>query len=113
MPYHYGRSNAPTAEKLMRSRYSAYFFRLIDYLVDTHHPNTRDTTLKQQLDANIYDTNWSFLTIVSASKGGQRDKTGKVAFIAEYFIGPDRHEMHEHSRFRKYKGKWKYLDDKG
>ncbi|MGB2454404.1 MAG: YchJ family metal-binding protein [Akkermansiaceae bacterium] len=25
----------------MRSRYSAFFFRLVDYLVETTHPETR------------------------------------------------------------------------
>ena len=34
MPYHYGRAQAETAEQLMRSRYSAYFFRRTDYLVE-------------------------------------------------------------------------------
>ena len=36
-PYHAGRA-APSAEALMRSRYSAYVLGLIDYLIDTTLP---------------------------------------------------------------------------
>ena len=64
MPYHYGQAAPETAEQLMRSRYSAYFFRRIDYLVDTTHPDTREPDLKNQLENTIHEANWSFLTIV-------------------------------------------------
>ena len=33
LPFHQGKAKPETAEQLMRSRYSAYFFRLVDYLV--------------------------------------------------------------------------------
>ena len=44
--YHAGalRLGAPTADALMRSRYSAYVLQLDDYLLDTWHPDTRPTT---------------------------------------------------------------------
>ena len=41
-PFHHGKAKPETAEQLMRSRYSAYFFRLVDYLVETTHPDTRE-----------------------------------------------------------------------
>ncbi len=96
----------------MRSRYSAYFFRRVDYLVETTHPTTRSRRLKEDIEANINLINWSFLTIVSVSKGEKEDKTGKVEFIAEYYVDGSRQELHEKSRFKKYKGLWKYLDGK-
>ncbi len=37
-PYLSGESNAPTAEALMRSRYTAVTKGLVDYLIETHHP---------------------------------------------------------------------------
>lgn len=97
----------------MRSRYSAYFFRLVDYLVATTHPDTREPGLKAHLEESIHETNWSFLTILGSSKGSPDDKTGKVEFVAEYFEAGQRFELHERSRFRRYKGAWKYLDGKG
>ncbi len=112
-PFHLGRAKPATAEQLMRSRYSAYFFRLVDYLVSTTHPDTREPDLKNRLEETIHDTSWSFLTILGSSKGGPEDKAGKVEFIAEYFQTGQRHELHERSRFKRYKGTWKYLDGKG
>ena len=113
MPYHYGQAAPETAEQLMRSRYSAYFFRRIDYLVDTTHPDTREPDLKNQLENTIHEANWSFLTIVGTAKGGKSDKVGKVEFVADYFLDGQAHELHERSRFKRFKGAWKYLDGKG
>ncbi len=112
MPYHYRKAQPSTAEKLMRARYSAYFFRLVDYLVETTHPDKRTPQLRQELKDTIHTINWRFLTIVSTSKGGKTDKVGKVEFIADCFVGKEPHALHELSRFRRYKGDWRYLEGK-
>ena len=112
-PFHLGKAKPETAEKLMRSRYSAYFFRLVDYLVTTTHPDTRPRDLKECLEETIHEANWRFLTILGSSKGGPEDKMGKVEFVAEYFEAGQPHELHERSRFKRYKGAWKYLDGRG
>ena len=110
MPFHYRKAKPETAEQLMRSRYSAYFFRLVDYLVETTHPDKREAGLHAELKSTINDINWQFLTIVDASKGGENDKVGKVEFIAKCYVDGKPHELHELSRFKRYKGAWKYLD---
>jgi SEC-C motif-containing protein len=112
-PFHLGRAKPATAEQLMRSRYSAFFFRLVDYLVATTHPDTREPDLKARLEETIYEANWRFLTILGTSKGGAEDKGGKVEFIAEYFQDEQPHKLHERSRFKRFKGAWKYLDGNG
>ena len=112
LPFHHGKAKPETAEQLMRSRFSAYFFRLVDYLVDTTHPRTREPGLKRALEKTIHQVNWSFLTILATSKGGPDDSTGKVEFVAEYFLNGEPHELHERSRFKRFKGAWKYLDGK-
>ena len=112
-PYHAGKSKPNTAEELMRSRYSAYFFRKVDYLVETQHPETREPGLRTELAKTIHQANWSFLTILATSKGGKEDKVGKVEFVAEYFVNGEPFELHETSRFKRHKGLWKYLDDRG
>ncbi len=113
MRFHYGRANPETALELMRARYSAYFFRIAEFLVATTHPDKRRPGMKEELDDSLHEVDWSFLTIIGSSKGGPDDKTGKVDFIAEYFIEGARNELHEKSRFKRFKGQWKYLDDKG
>lgn len=112
MRFHYGRARAETAEQLMRSRYAAYFFRRVDYLIDTTHPDTKDKHLRKQLEGTIHQANWCDLQIVGTAKGQKDDKIGKVEFIATYFVGEEQHELHELSRFKRYKGMWKYLDGK-
>ena len=97
----------------MRSRYSAYFFRLVDYLFASTHPDKRHKELYAEIDDVIDDMMWRNLQIISKSKGTPEDKKGKVEFIAQYHQDGKFHELHEKSRFRKYKGKWKYLDGKG
>ena len=112
MPFHHGKGRPATAEQLMRSRYSAYFFRRVEYLVDTTHPDTRDKNLKSELEKTIHQVNWSNLRIVDVSQGGKDDKAGKVEFIADYYVNGELHQLRERSRFRKFKGTWKYLDGK-
>ena len=113
MLFHYGRAKPETAEQLMRSRYTAYFFRLVDYLVATTHPDERHEKLTRDLGRNIWDFNWRKLEIVNQSKGSKDDKRGKVEFIATYSVAGETHQLHEHSRFRRFKGKWMYVDGKG
>lgn len=112
-PFHLGRAKPETAVQLMRSRYSAYFFRLSDYLVATTHPDTRAPDLKIRIEQSLHEVNWRFLTLLGSSKGGPADKVGKVEFTAEYFEAGQARELHEHSRFKRYQGAWKYLDGKG
>lgn len=113
MPYHYGRKKPETAEQLMRARYCAYFFRRVDYLFDTWHPDTREKNLRESLKETIHQVNWNFLHILGTAKGEKEDKQGKVEFAAEYYVDNEKYELQECSRFRKYKGAWRYLDDKG
>ena len=82
-------------------------------LVSTTHPDTREPDLKSHLDQTIRQTNWYFLTIITMSKGGPDDKVGKIEFVAHYFADGQPYELHERSRFKRYKGAWKYLDAKG
>lgn len=110
LPFHHGKAKPETAEQLMRSRYSAYFFRLVSYLVGTTHPRVRTPRLDQELEKTIHKVDWSFLNILNVSKGGAEDKTGKVEFVATYYFEGEKHELHEHSRFKRYKGTWKYYD---
>ena len=110
LPFHQGKAKPETAEQLMRSRYSAYFFRLVDYLVETTHPDTRESGLKQSLEKIIHQANWSYLTVLGVAQGGREDKRGKVEFVAEYYVDDEPCELHEVSRFKRFKGAWKYLD---
>ena len=96
---------APTAEALMRSRYSAYVLGRETYLLDTWHPDTRPETLSLTSDQR-----WLGLKIRSTRTGGEDDEEGMVEFIARFKIAGRGHRLHEISTFRRLAGRWHYLD---
>lgn len=112
-PFHRGTHPPATAEELMRSRYSAYCFQLVDYLVETTHPETRSPGLRREFEDMIDHPMWTSLKILHTHRGQNHDKTGKVEFVAQYFLDGKLQEFREHSRFKRFKGRWMYLDDQG
>ncbi len=107
---HSGKVRATTAEQLMRSRYSAYALKLIDYLYDTTHPDKRTSDLKLQMAAWAERAEFLKLEVLAARQGRARDKVGKVEFIAHYRQYGELKQMHELSRFRRFDGSWYYFD---
>lgn len=104
-PFHTGEAAAPNAERLMRSRYSAFVVGDAAYLLRTWHPRTRPSSL--ELDT---DTEWRRLDIVAASRGGMLDTQGIVEFRAHYRRDGQRGVQHERSRFLREAGAWLYVD---
>ncbi len=95
---------APTAEALMRSRYTAYVRHNAPYLLDTWAARTRPATLDFD-DAS----QWLGLQVKAHR---QRDDThAEVEFVARYKVGGRAHRLHERSRFeRADDGRWRYID---
>lgn len=107
--YHHGLGGgptAPTAEALMRSRYSAFAVGDPGYLLATWAPATRPASL--DLDD---DTEWRGLEIVRTEAGGPFDSAGVVEFVARYRDPRTRRGApHETSRFIREHGRWLYVD---
>ncbi len=108
--YIIGQGVVPTAEALMRSRYSAYVKNSIEYIEKTHHPDGReDFDLKASSDwAN--QAEWKGLEIKAVRKGKEDDDEGVVEFIAKYEMKGDECSHHEIARFKKAENTWFYLD---
>lgn len=105
--YHAGEA-APDAERLMRSRYSAYVRQLADYLRQTWHPDTRPAELSLD-EASGQRTQWLGLTVNDHTVTGT--DSAEVRFTARYRIGGGSAvRMTEHSRFLRIDGRWYYLD---
>ncbi|MFT3849972.1 MAG: YchJ family metal-binding protein [Propionivibrio sp.] len=102
-PCHAGAA-APTAEALMRSRYSAYVLGLEAYLQATWHASTRPPAL----DPAGHDTRWLGLEVKRHASTGA--DTAIVEFVARYKLGGRAHRLHEVSRFVREDGRWYYLD---
>ena len=95
---------APTAELLMRSRYTAYALKREDYLLATWHSSTRPLTLdlKQQFHQ------WLGL-IIKHHEQSSPDQAA-VEFVARYKINGRAYRLHEISRFARENGMWFYVD---
>lgn len=85
----------------MRSRYSAFYLLLSDYLLQSWHPSTRPT----QLDLSDAPQ-WVKLQIISA---GQEQDKGYVHFRAFYRDSGQLECMEEKSNFVREQGQWFYL----
>ncbi|MDA3809909.1 MAG: YchJ family protein [Spirochaetaceae bacterium] len=106
------RVSAPTAEALMRARYTAYVQKEVDFIIDTHDSETRKDVSKESVSEWANDSKWYGLTILKTTGGGKDDKSGSVEFIAEYKQGGTKFKHHEHSDFVKKKGKWYFHDSR-
>ena len=96
---------APTAELLMRSRYSAFVLGSEAYLLATWHPDTRPSRVS--LDQ---EQRWLGLSIQATGEGNAGDESGTVEFVARFKVRGKGHRLHELSRFSKVEGRWYYLD---
>ena len=104
-----GDALAPTAERLMRSRYTAYVIGDGGHLFRTWHARTRpDDTAP---DPRV---RWLGLEVLDVVDGGEDDATGVVEFRARWTSadeGPVRRgELHERSRFARRAVRWVYVD---
>lgn len=106
--FHRGDADAPTAERLMRSRYAAYAVGDVAYLLRTWHPDHRPVSL--ELDP---DVRWYRLDIERTTRGGMLDAEGTVEFRAHYQSAAGAGEQHENSRFVREGGRWVYVDAAG
>jgi len=105
-PYHDGTLHglAPTAEALMRSRYSAFVLNLTEYLVKTWHPSTRPHTVAP----NEPGLQWLGLTVKHHII--QDENHAIVAFVARSKLGGRAHRLEETSCFVREDGRWFYID---
>jgi len=97
---------APTAEALMRSRYSAFVKGDVPYLLATWHPRTRPATLA--LEAGVQWLGLQVRRHVPAHEG-DADRA-LVEFVARSKLGGRATRLQETSRFVREGGRWFYVD---
>jgi SEC-C motif-containing protein len=101
--FHRGLASPPSAEALMRSRFSAFARADPGYLLRTWHPSTRPARL--ELDGR----RWTRLVVLSTSAGNVFDPGGTVEFAAHYELAGRRGVQRENSTFVREQGSWFYL----
>jgi SEC-C motif-containing protein len=103
-----GKADAPTAEALMRSRYTAYVVHDIDYIVDTCIKDDEHDIDVQQTRDWSEKSEWLGLKIINTNKGAASDNEGIVEFTAEYKTGGFKDIHHEIAAFKKVNDMWFY-----
>ena len=97
-PYINGAATAPTAEALMRSRYTAYVMGNERYLLNTWHSSTRPERIEMNLAMQ-----WIRLKILNS-------KLDQVEFVATYKVHGKAHLLHERSQFVYENQHWFYVN---
>lgn len=96
--------NAPTAEALMRSRYSAYATQAVGYLIATTAVLQRKLLIKSDILEWSQSNKWNKLEIIAATEN-------TVEFKAYYTDSNNLSYIHhEKSTFIIEDGKWYYVD---
>ncbi|KFC73011.1 hypothetical protein FG94_01689 [Massilia sp. LC238] len=119
-PFIAGEALPPTAEALMRSRYTAYTLKNEPYLLATWHPTTRPA---EPIIDDKEPIRWLGLEVKSALRLRQRKvnspddpDSDTVEFVARFKVGGRAHRLHEVSRFLREadsetgEKRWYYLD---
>jgi len=102
-PFHDG-TPAPNADKLMRSRYSAYVLGRMPYVHATWHASTRPT-----LEELVHDQGMRWLGL-DVKKFFANGNEATVEFVARSKVDGRAHRLHEVSRFVCEDGRWFYID---
>lgn len=110
LPFIKGAANPPTAEALMRSRYTAHTLLDADYLWNTWNTEQRVRSSKEEILAWASSCEWRGLQIISTEAGKENDQEGLVTFVAIFRQNGKLQYHKETSIFRKAMGKWMYVD---
>jgi len=105
-----GKRLPETAEKLMRSRFTAYSLGREDYLAATTCAAEREKLDVEELGRYCRTVKCISLRILETEAGGKDDETGVVLFHAKLLINGKRMLHREKSRFIREEGKWTYVD---
>lgn len=107
--YHSGKSLAPTAEALMRARYSAFVKNEMEFLQDTTDPQSLAKIDNEANKQWAEVAKFQKLEIVSSEETGNK---GLVEFKAYYQVDNEDYIHHEVSTFRKQAGEWFFKSGK-
>ena len=101
-----GKQIPPTAEALMRSRYTAYSLANINYIADTMKEQALEGFDSKDAKAWAEQVQWQKLDVLNSDE--QEDRA-TVEFRAYYVYNGKLQVMQENSVFRRILGRWYYI----
>ena len=103
-PFHTNKAKPKNALLLMRSRYSAYAFGKVKYIIKTTHPqNSEYSNLNETSIKEFCQSKFKKLEILEFIDGDTEAFVEFKAYIDDYVL-------HEKSKFLKNGYEWKYLE---
>jgi SEC-C motif domain protein len=104
-----GTKKAPTAETLMRARYTAYVVHAINFIISTCEEGEGIADIDRKATEDWSNqSSWHGLRILRTEKGQEADDEGVVEFEADYTLHGMRDKHHETAAFKKVNGDWMY-----
>jgi SEC-C motif-containing protein len=111
-PYLARTAQPPTAEALMRSRYSAFVKGDIDYLFDTLAAKEQKDFSREATSDWSKKSEWLGLDILATEKGQPGDDVGTVSFVAHFARDGKTLAHREKSTFhREGEGQWRFAGE--
>jgi len=107
-PFITGAALPPTAEALMRSRYTAFATQALPYLHSTLDAQALADYEPEHAEDWSRNSEWLKLEIRSTEDGRETDSDGWVEFVAHFRYGDEERAHHESSYFVKTDGRWLY-----
>ena len=102
-----GKTIAPTAEALMRSRYSAFVNRNLDHIERTHAPEIKEDFNRAEAERMAEECEWRGLEVKYAKENGD---TAQVEFTIRFRREKQDLIQTELASFRRENGEWLYVD---
>src|SRR5688572_8165445 len=109
-PFIDGKAQPPTAEALMRARYTAYAVGNIDYIFTSHDPDTVTGVDRNNTELWSKGSEWLGLEILGTERGLETDDDGIVEFIARYKIKGVTLTHRERATFKRHGKRWVFVD---
>jgi len=105
-----GKKAPPTAEALLRSRYTAFVKGEIDYILSTHDAETRDQVKRDEIESWAKESSWLGLEILQIHPEAADGNEAMIDFMARYETDGKTYDHTERSAFKRKNGKWFFYD---
>ncbi len=112
-PYHQG-LHVPTAEALLRARFSAFNLQKFHFIVQTTHPDYKKTMNLDNITFNMQNVIWHQLHIMELNQEklkNTQDVFDTIIFSAVYELNDNLHTLIEKSYFQKKNNTVYYCED--
>lgn len=105
-----GTRPAPTAEALLRARYTAFNRVDIKFIESSHASNTRGQLDLKGIEQWARSAEWKRLEVIGVERGQPGDADGEIEFKAHYRLHNKDCMLHELAKFAHKQGRWWYVD---